>query len=150
VVLMPGIDSMAVPQEQLELGKEAYFVRIRLLRLPQTEDEWQVDSQPFIPRSRRRKQEWLGILLSQTEDLLLADPFTESPPTVSDLARPLADAMRCPIIDRPHRPKTIIIRDNPTGRELLPHLRNIKIEFVIQEALPQWDKEFRDWVEEMR
>ena len=73
MVLMPGSDSMAAPQERLKLGKGAYFVKTRLLRLPQTEDEWQVDFQPFIPRSRRRKQEWLGIVLSQTDDFLLAD-----------------------------------------------------------------------------
>ena len=141
---------MAAPQERLKLGKGAYFVKTRLLRLPQTEDEWQVDFQPFFPRSRKRKQEWLGIVLSQTDDFLLADRFLENPPTVNDLARLLADAMRRPVIDRPHRPKTIVLRDNPSWQELLPHLRNIKIEVVIQEALPQWDKEFRDWVEEMR
>ena len=141
---------MAAPQEQLKLGKGAYFVKTRLLRLPQTKDEWQVDFQPCLPRSRRRKQEWLGIVLSQTDDFLLADRFIENPPTVNDLSRLLADAMRCPLIDRPHRPKTIVLRDNPSWQELLPHLRNLKIEVVIKEALPQWDKEFRDWVEEMR
>ncbi len=150
MVLMPGSDSMAAPQERLKLGKGAYFIKTRLLRLPQTEDEWQVDFQPFIPRSRKRKQEWLGIVVSQSDDFLLADRFIENSPTVNDLSRLLADAMRRPLIDRPHRPKAIILRDNPSWQELLPHLRNIKIEVVIQEALPKWDKEFRDWVEEMR
>jgi hypothetical protein len=149
VVLMPGIDSMAAPQERLKLGKGAYFVKTRLLRLPQTDDEWQVDFQPFIPRSRRRRQEWLGIVLNQTDDFLLADQFIENPPTVNDLARLLADAMRRPLIDRPHRPKTIVLRDNPTWQELLPHLRNIKIEVSILDSLPEWDKEFQDFAAEL-
>ena len=75
--------------------------------------------------------------------------FIENPPTVNDLARLLADAMCRPLIDRPHRPKTILLRDNPSWQELLPHLRDIKIEVVIRDSLPQWDKEFRDWVEEL-
>jgi hypothetical protein len=146
---MPGIESMAAPQERLKLGKGAYFVKTRLLRLPQTDDEWQVDFQPFIPGLRRRKQEWLGIVLNRTDDFLLADQFIENPPTVNDLARLLADAMRRPLIDQPHRPKTIVLRDNPTWQELLPHLRNIKIEVGIRDSLPEWDKEFEDWIEEM-
>ena len=64
---------MVGSSEPLKLGKGAYFVKSRLRRLPQTDDEWQVDFQPFIPRSRKRKQEWLGIVLSQTDDFLLAE-----------------------------------------------------------------------------
>jgi len=140
---------MTAPQERLKLGKGSYFVKSRFLRLPWTQDEWQVDFQPFIPRSSKHKQEWLGIVLSPTDDFLLADQLLENPPTVNDLARLLADGMRRPVIDRPQRPKTIVLRDNPSWQELLPHLRNLKIEVVIRDTLPQWDKEFRDWAEEM-
>ena len=108
-----------------------------------------MDIQPFSRGSRRRHQEWLGIVLSQTDDFLLADQFIENPPTVNDLARLLADAMRRPLIDLPHRPKRILIRDNLSWQELLPHLRDIKIEVVIRDSLPQWDEEFRDWVDEL-
>ena len=100
---------MAAPKERLKLGKGAYFVKSRLLRLPQTEDEWHVDIQPFSRRSRRRNQEWLGIVLSQTDDFLLADLSTESPPTVNDLALLIADAIRRPLIDHAHRPKRILL-----------------------------------------
>jgi hypothetical protein len=140
---------MAGSQEPLKLGKGAYFVKSRLRRLPQTDDEWQVDFQPFIPRSRKRKQEWLGIVLSLTDDFLLAEEILDNAPTVNNLARLLANAMRRPFIDRPHRPKRVLLRDNPTWQEILPHLRGIKIEVVIRDALPQWDKEFRDWVEQL-
>jgi uncharacterized protein DUF6930 len=147
-MFLSGVEPVLESSEPLKLGKGAYFVKSCLRRLPLTEDEWQADIQPFSRGSRRRRQEWLGIVLSQTDDFLLADQFIENPPTVNDLARLLADAMRRPLIDRPHRPKTIVLRDNPTWQEILPHLRDIKIEVVIQDALPQWDKEFKDWVEE--
>jgi hypothetical protein len=110
---------MAGSQEPLKLGKGAYFVKSRLRRLPQTDDEWQVDFQPFIPRSRKQKQEWLGIVLSLTDDFLLAEEILDNAPTVNDLARLLANAMRRPFIDRPHRPKRVLLRDNPTWQEIL-------------------------------
>ena len=140
---------MVGSSEPLKLGKGAYFVKSRLRRLPQTDDEWQVDFQPFIPRWSKRKQEWLGIVLSQTDDFLLAEEFLDNPPTVNDFARLLASAMRRPLIDWRIVSKRVILRDNPSWQELLPHLRDIRIEVVIRDALPQWDKEFRDWAEEM-
>lgn len=129
---------MVESNEGLKLGKGAYFVKSRFRRLPQTDDEWQVDFQPFIPRSKRRKQGWLGIVLSQTDDYLLAEEFLEDPPTVNDIARLLANAMHRPLIDRPHRPKRVLLRDNPTWQEIMPHLRDIRIEVAIRDALPQW------------
>jgi len=140
---------MAGSQAPLKLGKGSYFVKSRLCRLPQTDNEWQVDFQPFIPRSRRRKQEWLGIVLSLTDDLLLAEKILDNAPTVNDLSRLLANAMSRPLIDRPHRPKVVLLRDNPTWQEILPHLRDIRIEDVIRDALPQWDREFRDGIEQL-
>ena len=140
---------MVESNERLKLGKGAYFVKSRLARLPQTDDEWQVDFEPFIRRPRRQKQEWLGIVLSQTDDFLLAEEILENPPTVNDLARLLADAMLHPLMERPHRPQRVFLRGNPSWQELLPHLKDIKIGIVIRDALPEWDKEFRDWVEEL-
>ena len=140
---------MVGSSEPLKLGKGASFVKSRLRRLPQTDDEWQVDFQPFIPRSRKRKQEWLGIVLSLTDDFLLAEQILDNPPTVNDLARLLANAMRRPLIDHSHRPKRVLLRDNPSWQEILPHLRDIRIEVVIRDVLPQWDMEFRDWVEQL-
>ena len=101
------------------------------------------------PKIEKRKQEWLGIVLSQTDDFLLAEEFLDDPPTVNDLARLLANAMRRPLVDRPHRPKRVLLRDNPSWQEILPHLRDIKIEVAIRDALPQWDREFRDGVEQL-
>jgi hypothetical protein len=138
---------MADSRERLKLGKGAYFVKSRLARLPQTDDEWQVDFQPFVRRPRRREQEWLGIVLSRTDDFLLAERFLEDPPTVNDLARLLADAMHRPLIERPRRPRRVFLRDNPSWQELLPHLNDLGTEIVIRDDLPEWDKEFRDWVE---
>jgi hypothetical protein len=132
------------PQEPFKLGKGSYFVKARLVRLPQTGDEWQVD----IRRLNRRKQEWLGFVLNQTDDYILADISLDGPRTVNDLARLIADAIRRSLVNRPDRPYTVLLRDNPTSRELLPHLNDIKIEVGIQNSVPQWEGVLQEFAEQ--
>jgi hypothetical protein len=135
----------------LKLGKGVYFVKTRLKRLPQTEDVWQVDLQPFPETGKGRKRQrryWLGVVLSQTDDFILADRVLNSPPSVNDLARLLADGMRRPMIETSHRPSRIVLRDNPLWREILPHLKELKIEVVLQDKLPEWDRMLAEFVRE--
>jgi hypothetical protein len=139
---------MDIIPEKLKLGKGAYFVKTHLKRLPQTEDVWQVDLQPFPEAGKGRKRErpcWLGVVLSQTDDFILADQILDTPPSVNDLARLLADGMRRPLIETAHRPSRIVLRDNPHWREILPHLNELKIEVVLQDKLPEWDEMLADF-----
>jgi hypothetical protein len=134
---------------KLKLGKGVYFVKTHLKRLPQTEDVWQADLQPFHEAGRGQKHpSWLGVVLSRTDDFILADRVLDTPPTVNDLARLLADGMRCPLIEGAHRPSRIVLRDNPLWQEILPHLKELKIEVVLQEELPEWDRMLVDFVRE--
>lgn len=123
-----------------------YFVKTHLKRLPQAEDVWQVDFQPFPEAGRGRKRPcWLGVVLSQTDDFILADQILDMPPSVNDLARLLADGMRRPLIETPHRPSRIVLRNNPLWGEILPHLNELKIEVVLQDMLPEWDEMLADF-----
>jgi hypothetical protein len=136
---------------KLKPGKGAYFVKTHLKRLPQAEDVWQVDIQPFDETGKGRKRQrpcWLGVVLSRTDDFILADRVLDTPPTVNDLARLLADGMRRPLIESAHRPSRIVLRDNPLWQEILPHLKELKIEVVLQEELPEWDRMLADLVSE--
>lgn len=84
---------------KLKLGKGAYFVKTHLKRLPQAEDVWQVDIQPFPESGKGRKRErpcWLGVVLSQTDGYILADRILDTPPTGNDLAGFLATACVVP------------------------------------------------------
>jgi hypothetical protein len=102
---------------RLRLGKGVTsFVKTQLMRLPQTEDVWQADFQPFPEAGKvrgRRRPHWLGVVLSQTDDFILADEILYEPQTVNDLAPLLADDMRRPLIDTARRPARIVLRDNP-------------------------------------
>lgn len=136
---------------KLKLGKGAYFVKTHLKRLPRTEDVWQADLRPFpeVEKGRKRRRRcWLGVVLSLTDDFILADRILDTPPTVNDLARLLSDGMRRPLIEAAHRPSRIALRDEPLWQEILPHLKELRIEVILQAKLPEWDGMLADFVRE--
>jgi hypothetical protein len=139
---------------RLRLGKGVTcFVKAKLKRLPQTEDVWQADFQPFPEAGKvrvRRRPCWLGVVLSQTDDFILADEILYRPPGINDLARLVADGMRRPLIETAHRPSRLALRDNPLWQELLPHLRELRIEVVLQDELPEWDAMLADFARDQK
>jgi hypothetical protein len=139
--------------DQLKLGKGASFVKTHLKRLPQVDEVWEADFQPYPEpeiSKRRRTVSWIGTVVSQTSDFILADAFVDLPPTVNALAGLLARAMRYPMEERPHRPTRILLRDNPLWHELLPHLKGLRIEVVSQEELPELDVMMKEIAQEIK
>ena len=135
---------MAAGAAKLRLGKGVFFVKTQLRRLRQGEDTWEADFFP-IPRPGSEPSEvWIGLVLSHTDDYLLAQRTVAEPPTVNDLADLLAQAMRRPLVELAHRPQTLYLRSRPQWAELLPHLKAVGIQVVSQEALPKWDAAFGD------
>ena len=137
-----GRRTSELPPDQLKLGKGARFVKTHLKRLPQVEDVWEADFQPYPdPRSRKRRSDegWIGTVVSQTSDFILADDLVDALPTVNDLAGMLHRAMSHPMEVRPHRPTRILLRNNPLWHELLAHLERIGIEVITQKQLPELD-----------
>jgi hypothetical protein len=52
--------------------------------------------------------------------------------------------MRRPLIEAAHRPSRIVVRDDPTWREILPQLEDLKIEVIHQDKLPDLDRMLLD------
>jgi hypothetical protein len=52
--------------------------------------------------------------------------------------------MRRPLADFSHRPQCLLLRARPEWAELVPHLKQIGINAVAQDALPKWDRNFGD------
>jgi hypothetical protein len=140
--------------EPLKLGKGSAFVKSMLRNLPRTDDVWEVDFQPIPPQVCKRVNQgelWLGLVVSVPGRFHLANLLLEfPPPTVNDLARLLAHAMKRPLVDRAHRPARIHLRDNPQWRELLPHLEQLGIEVVAHDSLPTWDELALEFFRRMR
>src|SRR5262245_32152923 len=131
-------------QDKLKLGKGAFFVKTQLRRLKQEDDTWEADFFP-IPRPASEPSEvWIGLVLSHTDDYILAQRTVAEPPTVNDLANLLAHAMRRPIVELAHRPQTLYLRSRSEWAQLLPHLKEVGIQVVSQETLPKWDAAFGD------
>ena len=141
-----------LPPDQLKLGKGASFVKTHIKRLPLVEDVWEADFQPYPEPEqgkRRRTVSWIGTVVSQTSYFILADDLVDLPPTVNDLAGMLARAMRRPMEERPHRPTRIHLRENPLWHELLPHLKELKIEVVTQKQLPELDAMIKEFAQDL-
>ena len=141
------------PPDHLKLGKGACFVKSHLKRLPQVEDVWEADFQPYPEPEqgkRRRTMSWIGTVVSQTSYFILADDLVDLPPTVNDLAGILARAMRLPMEVRPHRPTRILLRENPLWHELLPHLKELRIEVVTQKELPEFDAMIEEFAQDLK
>ena len=125
--------------KQLKLGKGSAFVKSRLRRLPQLKETWEADFQPIPGKRPGQIAFWLGMVIEQEGGGVLASLSIDSPPTVNDLARVLADAMYRPLNDdRQHRPTAIRLRREPEWNGLLPHLRELGIELETGEEFPIW------------
>ena len=139
--------------DKLTLGKGSSFVKSRLSRLPRTEEVWEADIQPISVRgwnARRHGELWLGMVLTRLENFHLALLAHEEAPTVNDLAHLLAQAMERPWVMGTRRPARILLRNNPQWQELIPHLRQLKIEVETQEELPVWDNAATEYVRKLK
>lgn len=131
---------VASEKDKLKLGKGSFFVKTQLMQLEQLNDSWEADFLPY-PGD---KSAWLGLVILHSEDVVLATLLTHEMPTVNDLADLLAQAMRRPLVEFSHRPKTIHLRENPAWGELLPHLKQVRTEVVFCDQLPNWEKAFKE------
>ena len=139
--------------EKLNLGKGSAFVKSRLSRLPRTDEVWEADIQPISPwgwDARRHSELWLGMVLTQTDNFHLALLASEAAPGINDLASLLAKAMEHPWVMGKRRPARIALRNNPQWEELIPHLKQLKIEVEIHEALPLWDDAAAEYVRKLK
>jgi hypothetical protein len=90
------------------------------------------------------------MVLSRLEDFHLALLAHEEAPTVNDLANLLAQAMERPWVMGARRPARLVLRSNPQWEELIPHLRQLKIEVETQEELPLWDDAADEYVRKLK
>ena len=139
--------------DKLVLGKGSKFVKSRLSCLSRTEEVWEADIQPISVwgwDAQSHGELWLGMVLTRLESFHLALLASERVPGVNDLADLLAKAMERPWVMGKRRPARLILRNNPRWEELIPHLRQLKIEVECQEELPLWDDAAEAYVRKLR
>jgi hypothetical protein len=136
-------------EEKLKLGKGVAFVKSRLKRLRQDDDVWEADFRALPKPLTQTETHYLGIVVAQ-DGSLLADLSVPHTPSVNDLARLLADAMRRPLTEGPHRPQAVHLRKNPRWKELLPALAELGIEVVTRNELSQVAEAYDDHLRQLR
>jgi hypothetical protein len=136
--------------EKLKLGKGVAFVKSRLKRLRQDDDVWEADFRALPKPMTQTETHYLGIVVAQADGRLLADLPVQHTPSVNDLTRLLADAMRRPLTEGPHRPTSIHVRKNPRWKELFPHLKEIGVDVVSQNELPKVVEAYDDYLRQLR
>jgi len=142
---------VADQRDSLNLGKGAsFFVKSQLKRLRQEDETWEADFRA-LPKPRTQSDtHYLGMVLTQPHGYLLADFEVEWTPTVNDLAKLLAEAMRRPMALGSHRPRCLHVRGNPRWQELLPHLKEIGVEVAIQNNLPKVNEAFEEFMGQVK
>jgi hypothetical protein len=137
--------------DKLKLGKGAsFFVKSQLKRLPQEDETWEADFRALPKPITQSATHYLGMVLVPPHGELLAMFEVEQTPTVNDLATLIANAMRRPMALGSHRPRRIHVRGNPRSKELSPHLKEIGIEVVVQNKLPQVDDAYNEFVRDLK
>jgi tetratricopeptide (TPR) repeat protein len=105
-------------------------VKLRLGKLRQDFDVWQADrrqlanwvevaGEPILP--------WVVLITSRSSDLILAYDLTGEEPTADILWDQLAQAMKKPMMGKPHRPSALQFVPDPFWDDLVPHLDAIGI-----------------------
>lgn len=141
---------MSSNHDSLKLGKgKSFFVKSRLKRLRQEDETWEADFRALPKPIMQTGTHYLGTVLTRPHGFLLAHHEVEQTPTVNDLARMLAEAMHRPgTEDGPHRPRCIHVRGNPRWKELFPHLKELGIEVLVRDKLPEVNKAFEEFLQQ--
>ena len=143
---------MWVWSDTFKLGKSSAFIKKDLRLLPRTDVDFEADFFLDAASSRRRQERWVGMVIQRAFCGVMAMKDVRfPPPTVNGLATLLAHAMLRPLNagDR-QRPRTIYLRDRPQWQELLPHLRQLRIEVVLSEDLPRFGEAALEWMQHMK
>jgi hypothetical protein len=137
-------------KDNLKLGKGVAFVKSRLAKLTMCEESWEADFRALPQLMSQPQTHYLGMVATKKGGKLLADMTVHGKPTVNDLARILANAMRRPLDANARRPKVINLKANPRWRELVPVLGELGIGVAVEKKLPKIDKVFPKLLEELR
>lgn len=122
-----------------------------LLALPQEPgDVWQADLRAmpnWIVGEGQPYRPWVAMVVSRTEDLVLAHQMSPRRPPAEWLWEAVFQAVRRPAMGNPHRPGTIEVASDEQREALLPHLQRAGIACVVPERLEFLDLVLQDMVQ---
>jgi hypothetical protein len=136
-------------EERLKLGKGAAFAKALLKRLRQEDETWEADFQALPKPVTQSQTHYLGMVVAP-DGSFLADARVEGRPTVNDMAKLLAHAMRRPLAGKAHRPRHLHVRGHPQWRELFPRLAELGIKVAVRRELPKVQRAYHGYLRQKR
>jgi hypothetical protein len=121
--------------------------RGRLEGLPQRFDVWQVDARQIAASVRvgdHTVRPWMVVVVSRTDDQVLAFELSPERPTVPEVWQTLLKAMQEPAAGEPHRPSEVQVPDQQHADALRPSLQAVNVECTVAEALDEIDEVYEE------
>lgn len=138
-----------LPPKNAEANADEQDVAIspeEILSLPMEPGEvWQADVRPmplWITGEGEPYRPWIALVVSRTDDLVLAHQASPERPTAEWLWQTILQAIRQPAIGKPHRSGAIEVGSVEQGEALRPYLDRAGIECVALEQLEHLDSAF--------
>lgn len=123
------------------------------MELPQEPgDVWQADVRPmpsWITGEGQPYRPWMAMVVSRTDDLVLAHQLAPERPPAEWLWEAVFQAVRQPAMGDPHRPGVIEVASAGQREALLPYLDRVGIECVALEKLEHLDFVLGDMAENL-
>jgi tetratricopeptide (TPR) repeat protein len=113
---------------------------------------WQADLRTmpaWITGEGQPYRAWVGVVVSRTDDLVLAHQTARDRPPAEWLWGAIAQAMRQPAMGSPRRPGTIEVASAEQRAALQPYLEPAGIACVAVERLAHMDSVFNDMAEQL-
>lgn len=130
---------MTKPKTGPKLGKWWAHLKRRLLLLPQESFAVEVDFCPLPNIVGDKYCLWLALVVNHEDGSILLEDIDERPPDLERIAHLLAGTMQCAYPRPWSRPQAVLFRDDPEWQAMVPYLKELGIEAVVTEELPQWD-----------
>jgi tetratricopeptide (TPR) repeat protein len=124
------------------------FIKAWLNRkLPQEDDVWQAGCR-LLPNPLRvageKVRPWLVLVVSHSNDLVLAHRVVEEEPVAAHLWQTLLQAMQNPAAGEPHRPTELQVRPDARWESLRRHVEEVGIDLVEDKGLDHLDAVFAE------
>src|SRR5262249_35838946 len=116
-------------------------------KLPQQAAIWQADARQMantIQVGGEKVRPWVVLVLSHSNDLVLAHATLEEEPGAAALWATLVQAMQNPGAGEPHRPTALQVRADARWQALRPHVEEVGVHFVTAERLDHLSRVFAD------
>lgn len=141
---------MAKRRQAGKTEEGSVFVAGDFKRLRKQDVTWEADFQALPKPMMQSETHYLGLIVSEESDSVLAQSHVEGRPTASDLAALLTEAMRRPQTGNAHRPCRLSLRGHRQWRELFPQLEELGIEVSVRRELPKVKRAYEDYLRQLR